>query len=80
MRYRLYQKQMDLRHRIDTVPRVQEKVRRNNVGAEMNKDKSSNCDVYVMYVDVCPFLSTVLILKYCFAIYISRGLIRQIAF
>jgi len=80
MQYRLYQKQTDLRHRIDTVPRVQEEVRRIGVEPENNKDKSSNCDVYVMYIDLCPFLSTGLILKLCSAICISRGLILQIAF
>jgi len=56
MRLRLQQKQVDFRLRIVTVPGVQEEARTNGVETEKNKDKSSNCDIYVTCVDVCCFL------------------------
>ena len=46
----------DLRVRIVTVPGVQEEVQKNGVETEKNRDKSSNCDVYVTFDDVRCFL------------------------
>ena len=45
-----------LRFRIVTVPGVQEEVRKNGEETEKNRDKSSNCDVYVTCDDVRCFL------------------------
>ena len=55
-RLRLQLIQVDLRLRILTVPGVQEEVRRDGVETEKNRDKSSNCDVYVTCDDVRCFL------------------------
>jgi len=45
--------------------------------SDANRDKSNNCDIYVMCLDVHCFLQTVLELNGCLAICISRGLIWQ---
>ena len=49
-------KQVDLRLRIVSVPAVHEEVRNNGVETEKNRDKSSNCDIYVTCDDVRCFL------------------------
>ena len=56
MRIQLQLIQVDLRLRILTVPGVQEEVRRDGVETEKNRDKSSNCDVYVTCDDIRCFL------------------------
>ena len=43
--------------------------------SQANRDKSSNCDLYVTSVDVCCSLKNVLVLNLCCAICISQGLI-----
>ena len=56
MQLRHQLKQVDLRLSIVTVPGGQEDVRKNGVETEKNRDKSSNCDVYVTCDDVRCFL------------------------
>jgi len=53
---RLQHKQLDLRLRIVNVPGVHEEMQRNSVEMEKNKDKASNCDVYITCVDVRCFV------------------------
>jgi len=57
---------------------IYEEAQRNGVETKKNRDKSSNCDIYVTAcVDVRGFLQSVLKLNWCCAICISRGLICQ---
>jgi len=52
----LQQEKVDLRLRIVTVPEVWQEVWRNGVETEKNRNKCSNCDIYVTCVDVRCFL------------------------
>ena len=56
MRLQFQLKQVDLRLRIVSVPAIHEEVRNNGVETENNRDKSSNCDIYVTCDDVRCFL------------------------